>query len=399
MNKKEIERMLSTDVPFKASDDLKGRIMEKAAREEPAAVRTRSWRWARFAMPVVAAALAVAVIVTLKPGVTPTLAAENLLRSAAEYFVSHPVFSAKVEVRTLSQESFGYTNPLKPYVGHSMTVDRENGVWRVEKPQRAALYDGQFTWVWNPANGLGSKLDGKDQVGVLDLFTIFLDPADILQDVALLDSVNPEARVRLSEKNGVITYAIDSPIQGDYSDKYLKYSSVFESDTRWTYTFDKDSGRLLTFRIDGVFYGIRRTLFKVTDIDYNARVEAGQFVAPEGVDWLDRTSATLALEASTLPYDAFRDISAGQALAKGIDALNVWDVNALKVFFGAYHLRTLEPLKGCRLVSHDPPFTSGQFPGVFIRCTLERADGQTEKRTFALRNDKGSGAWTVDGGL
>ena len=51
--------MLSTDVPFKASDSLKGRIMEKAAREEPAAVRARSWKWARWAMPV-AAALALA---------------------------------------------------------------------------------------------------------------------------------------------------------------------------------------------------------------------------------------------------------------------------------------------------------------------------------------------------
>ena len=51
MKKKEIESMLSTDVPFKASDSLKGRIMEKAAREEPAAVRARSWKWARWAMP------------------------------------------------------------------------------------------------------------------------------------------------------------------------------------------------------------------------------------------------------------------------------------------------------------------------------------------------------------
>ena len=399
MKKKEIERMLSTDVPFKASDNLKERILEKAAREEPATCRTRSWKWARLAMPVAAAALAIAVLVTVKPGVTPALAAEKLLRTAAEYFSQRPVFSARVEVRTLPQENFGYTHPLKPYVEHTMTVDRENGVWRLEKAKRAALYDGQFTWVWNPSNGLGAKLDGTDQVGVLELFAFFLNPAEILQDVAVLDSLNPKARARLSEKNGVITYAIDSPIQGEFSNKYLKYSSVFESDTRWTYTFDKASGRLLTFRIDALFSGIRRTLFRVTDIDYDARMEAGLFEAPEDVDWLDRTSATLALEASVLPYDAFRNIDAEQALLKGIDALKAWDVNALKVFFGAYHLRTLEPLKGCRLVSHDPPFTSGLFPGVFIHCTLERADGHTEKRTFALRNDKGFGAWTVDGGI
>ena len=100
MKKKEIESMLSTDVPFKASDSLKGRIMEKAAREEPAAVRARSWKWARWAMPV-AAALALAVLVTVKPGVTPAIAAEKLFRTAAEYFSQRPLFSAKVEVRTL----------------------------------------------------------------------------------------------------------------------------------------------------------------------------------------------------------------------------------------------------------------------------------------------------------
>lgn len=391
--------MLSTDVPFKASDSLKGRIVEKAAQEEPTTSRARSWKWVRWAMPVAAAALALAVLVTVKPGVTPAIAAEKLFRTAAEYFNLRPVFSAKVEVRTEPQANFGYTHPLKPYVEHTMTVDRENRVWRLEKSERTALYDGQFTWIWNPVDGLGAKLDGTDQVGALELFVIFLDPAEILQDVTLLDSVNPKARVRLSEKNGVITYAIDSPIQGDFSDKYSKYSSVFESDTRWTYTFDKASGRLLTFRIDALFSGIRRTLFQVTDIDYDARVDSRLFEAPEEVDWLDRTSANLALEASTLPYDAFRNIDAEQALLKGIDALQAWDVNALKVIFGAYHLRTLEPLKGCRLVRHEKPFTSGQFPGVFIRCTLERVDGQTEKRTFALRNDKGLGAWTVDGGI
>ena len=334
MKKKEIESMLSTDVPFKASDSLKGRILEKAAREEPATPRARSWKWARWAMPVAAAALALAVLVTVKPGVTPAIAAEKLFRSAAEYFSLRPVFSAKVKVRTKPQTNFGYTHPLKPYVEHTMTVDRKNGVWRLEKPERAALYDGQYTWIWNPENGLGTKLDGTDQVGALELFVIFLDPAEILQDVALLDSVNPEARVRLTEKKGVITYAIDSPKQGDFSDNYLKYSSVFESDTRWTYTFDKASGRLLTFRIDALFSGIRRTLFQVTDIDYDAQVGSGLFEAPEGVDWLDRTSANRALEASTLPYDAFRNIDAEQALLKGIDALQAWDVNALKVFFG-----------------------------------------------------------------
>ena len=224
--------MLSTDVPFKASDSLKGRILEKAAREEPAASCARPWKWARWAMPVAAAALTLAVLVTVKPGVTPAIAAEKLFRTAAEYFSQRPVFSAKVEVRTLPQDNFGYTHPLKPYVDHTMTVDRENGVWRLEKSERVALYDGQFTWVWNPENGLGAKLDGTDQAGVLELFVLFLNPADILQDVSILDSVNPKARVRLSEKNGVITYAIDSPIQGDFSDKYSKYSSVFESDTR-----------------------------------------------------------------------------------------------------------------------------------------------------------------------
>ena len=86
--------MLSTDVPFKASDSLKGRILEKAAREEPAASRARPWKWARWAMPVAAAALALAVLVTVKPGVTPAIAAEKLFRTAAEYFNQRPVFSA-----------------------------------------------------------------------------------------------------------------------------------------------------------------------------------------------------------------------------------------------------------------------------------------------------------------
>ena len=70
--------MLSTDVLFKASDSLKDRILEKAAREEPVTGRARTWKWARWAMPVAAAALTLAVLVTVKPGVPPAIAAEKL---------------------------------------------------------------------------------------------------------------------------------------------------------------------------------------------------------------------------------------------------------------------------------------------------------------------------------
>ena len=71
MKKREIEQMLTPRGDFRASDDLKKRIMEQAAREESplaadAAVRRRSFPvWVRYAAPVAAAAAVVVAIVRI----------------------------------------------------------------------------------------------------------------------------------------------------------------------------------------------------------------------------------------------------------------------------------------------------------------------------------------------
>lgn len=51
------------------------------------------------------------------------------------------------------------------------------------------------------------------------------------------------------------------------------------------------------------------------------------------------------------------------------------------------------------MVECSAPVRSGNYPGLFIPCRLQMADGSTEELHLALRNDNPQRSWVVDGGL
>ena len=54
---------------------------------------------------------------------------------------------------------------------------------------------------------------------------------------------------------------------------------------------------------------------------------------------------------------------------------------------------------GATVVECSAPVRSGNYPGLFIPCRLQMADGSTEELHLALRNDNPQRSWVVDGGL
>ncbi len=399
MKTNDIEKMLSPKCEFRASDNLKGRILEQA-QSEAVPQTTKTIPWLRWATSIAAAVAIVAVAVIVKPGSTPMYAAEAFFHRAAEYFMNSPSFIAEFEVRTKADENFSYINMSRGFVEHRMTVMPENDFWMLEKSGRKALHNGEYIWQWMPEREFGWKYD-KSEVGVIEGFAYILNPYSLLRSEEALAKANPNTEIKKVEKEGRIILTVNAPAEGEYAKgSENRNSSLLDSDTRREYTFDKSTGKLLTLKITAKAYGIRRTVVKMTDIDYSPSIDLTAYTVPQDIEWVDRTRKGLEEASRALPLDEFRNITPEKAVEKMFAAMNNWDMDILQVILYGSHVSRLEDMyKGCELIEIGDSYKSGSYAGVFVPCEVKSADGKTDKLNIALRNDNLFGTWNVDGGL
>ncbi len=398
MKANDIEKMLSPKCEFRASDNLKSRILDQAQSE--AVPQTRTVPWFRWATSMAAAIAIVAVAVIVKPGSTPMYAAEAFFHRAAEYFMNSPSFTATFEVRTKTDENFSYINMSKKFVGHTMTVMPESDFWMLEKSGRKVLHNNEYIWQWMPEKEFGWKYD-KSEVGVLEGFAYMLNPYSLIRSEEALAKSSPNTEIRKVEKEGKIILTVNAPAEGEYAEgSDNRNSSILDSDTKREYTFDKSTGKLLTLKITAKAYGIRRTVVKMTDIDYSPSIDLTACTVPENIEWVDQTREGLEKAAMTLPLDEFRNITPEQAVEKMFAAMKNWDRDILQVVLYGSHVRRLENIyKGCELIEIGDSYKSGSYAGVFVPCKVKFTDGKTEKLNIAIRNDNHFGTWNLDGGL
>ena len=97
------------------------------------------------------------------------------------------------------------------------------------------------------------------------------------------------------------------------------------------------------------------------------------------------------------------DVSAEKAAKTILAAISDWDSSILNTaLFGLtpmmkYTVRTI--YEGMEILSVGKSFTSGLYPGRFVKCKVRLADGQNEEVVLALRNDNTNKVWLLDGGL
>ncbi len=398
-----IEKMLTPQCEFKASAGLRGRILEAAAQSEPQAEqempKIRKVNFRRWISSCAAAVAVIAMILVFRPGATPMYAASDFFRSAIEYFTGHPSFVATLEVRTTPEESFSYINMARRFIRHTMAVDPQTGRWSLEKSGRKAVNDGQYIWQWIPQQEYGWKNDGT-AVGVIDDFAFLLDPIALLKSEDAIAASSEGAVAKKSENDNTITLVVTSPAQGKYVDNVGLNTSILESDTRREYTFDKQTGRLITLEIHAKAYGITRCVVKLSNIDYNTSIPQTLFYVPEDIRWTDNTPEGLKKSVEGLPVDEFAGLSAEETVKKMFEAMNIWDENVLKLVLRGSELNAVSEIyRGCTLLECGESFRSGVYGGVYVPCKVKRADGGEDNLNVAMRNDNPWKVWINDGGL
>lgn len=398
-SKSEIEKTLAPNCEFHASKTLKEKILQAAEQENVSEKTVKLWSWKTVLTTCAATAAIIAIVMVIKPGLTPLYAEEGIFARAAKFFNNVSGYTVTFDARTLPNDNFSYINASKPFVEHKMMVCSD-GRWQLDKGERVAEFDGENVYVWLPEEEWGWKMDASDGHGTLEQYELLRHIGDMMQWLEDYAQNHHDFTCRKSETDSEIRLTIKAPAQGDFQNDYAKNSSIMETDTRQTYTFSKADGRLLSFKIDALFLGIPRTILKMKEINYNATISEADFILPSGIEWIDETGAYIAEMANTLPVDQFVGITPEKAAEKMFEALKNWDESSLKVVMRGYPLSKMAAkYKGCTLIEHGEAFKSGLYDGVFVPCTVKLANGSTQKMKIAFRIDKEFGAWCADGGI
>ena len=398
-SKSEIEKTLAPNCEFHASKSLREKVLQTAEQKIATEKTVKLSAWKKTLATCAAAAAIIAIILVIKPGLTPLYAEDGIFARAARLFNETSGYTVTFDARTLPNDNFSYVNASKPFVEHKMRVCSD-GRWQLDKGSRIGEFDGENVYVWFPEEEWGWKLDASDGPGVLEQYELLRHIGDMMQWLEDYAQNHHDFTCRKSETDSEIRLTIKAPAQGDFQNDYAKNSSIMETDTRQTYTFSKADGRLLSFKIDALFLGIPRTILKMKEINYNATISEADFILPSGIEWIDETDAYIAEMAMTLPVDQFIGISPEKAAEKMFEALKNWDESSLKVVMRGYPLsKTAAKYKGCTLIEHDDAFTSGLYNGVFVPCTVRFADGSTQKLKVAFIKDNALGTWCADGGI
>lgn len=344
---------------------------------------------------VVSTAAIVIVLLTLGLN-TPARAARNHLTQAIASMEGIHSIRIELSIRTSEQENFDYTDPQLEFVPHTLeAIYTPRLLWRIEKPDRKALYDGEHTYLWYDSLNDGQILPYSP--GVLGMLNLLIDPSQLLELERQFTQAHTGARYELRHEAKGLYLKVISPAQGDFSQSsYMRNTSVLESDTRREYRFDPENGRLQGARITFLDGDQERTLLEINRIEYDAPINVASLTAlPEGIMWKDMTRA--------MPSRRLAGIGPEEAARLILGAFATWDNGILDEALYAYGTQARELLKsrysGAVVESLSEPVRSGEYAGWFIPCRLRMKDGRTQKIHLALRNDTPEGSWVIDGGL
>lgn len=390
-----IEEQLVPTGTFHPSEALKEKILEEAQKENPTFAK-RSSKIKKIVWTAVSAAAALAVIVVAHPFVKQAYSMENNFIKASEYFTEASTYVVEIDARTIPNENFAYIDAGENFVRHKLTVQPTTGRWRLEKPGRVSMYDGNCTWLWHPQENYGCQWNTNAQ-GVMEDFAILADPFMMMELEKSYVRHNPKAVCKKTMEKGLVTLVVEAPAHGDYENDYCRNTSLEDMDTYREYVFEKKSGRLLRLKIDAEIKGKTITVFEMTNIQYNVELDESIFKTPTDIKWKIMEEDFDVKDAVAI---SFVGISAERAVEMAFAAMKDWDTTVLNVVMFKYPVDEYkETYEGCQLLGHKKAFHSGRYAGVFVPCKIRYRDNTVVKKNIAIRNDNKQSVWLIDGGI
>ena len=349
-------------------------------------------RWG-FGLGAAASAAAAILIIALATPKAQAKAVEVLARGAQ--VVAHLTsVHLRGQLRTLPADNFSYINPDMGFVPVELWKQLEPELkWRVEKPGRVAVMDGQQTLLY--------VKPGKQAMKIPIRSTSAFD-TDWLQRIAnLSNTISNELRhaqakgwkLSLTEETAadgkaksIVTVLAKSGLPDD---DFLKNSFFENADTRRVYRFDAQSERLEAVQA----YLIRKSgevqIFEVNQIDYDQPIDPGvwQVELPADVSWFQEPQ-------KLSDNSKYASLTAEQAARAFFEACGREDWNEAAKFMSPVTDRLKDYLGGVEVVSLGPVFTSKAYPGQFVPYEIRV---QAQKFYLRLSNSNSAKRYVITG--
>ncbi|MGD0572483.1 MAG: hypothetical protein ABSB11_05630 [Sedimentisphaerales bacterium] len=383
MNNEKIEK-LAKEIRIKPDVINKDRILadaanalDKAIAAKAPAARMSLWRTimnSRITKFAAAAVITIGVVVlaTILTKTIPTAsaAAVQMLTEASKAVEDVKSIHIKAQMRTLPGDNFGNIGLDLDFAPIEMwkKIDDANVLrWRIEKPQRVIVTDGNSTIMLMRPN-YAVKAERPYPIGCFDTWFGPLMNVEGLLDSAMRKAKNrPDTELHLrqtvSSSGTESVLEIDSNAAGDLTNDYLKNKFIFESDHKEVYYFDAQTKLLKGFE---VFVHTDKgdvLIFEVNEIEYNPQIDDGLFtlMLPQDVIWSQQPQVLPDNE----KYVNMTPKQAAEAFFNACADAN-WD-EFLK-FYGSSRVdeRLKEIYGGLEIVSIGEPFKSGLYGGWFV---------------------------------
>ena len=301
-------------------------------------------------------------------------------------------------IRSRPSENFAYIDPREDFT--SIELWREFGGanrWRVDKPGRIALMDGQATMLYFKQAGTGSKFPPSKSAFDTDwLHSIAnLGPAleselHQVQSQGWKMTVTSEPGPSRAKQAVVSIEAKSGVPEGDY----LRNKFFTTSDTLRVYRFNDLSGQLESAQVFLHAPAGDILVFELTGVACNPvfTPDVFQLELPAGFVWNQ--------ELPVLPDNAkYAAMSAEDSARAFFDACASGNWKEVSVFANGWNNEIMKVYGGVKLIALGKPFESAGYPGVFIPYEIQFKSGETKKHNIALKKDAKTGRWFIDGGI
>ena len=342
-------------------------------------------RWG-FGLGAAASAAAVILIIALAAPKAQAKAADVMARGARA-IAKITSIHLRGQLRTLPADNFSYIDADSDFYPIELWKQLEPELkWRVEKPGRIVVMDGQQT--------LHYVKSAKVAVKVPQRTTSAFD-TDWLHRIAnLSNTISNELRIAqaqgwkldLTEETGA-DGRLKSVVSvmakcGLPDDDYTRNKFFHDADTRRVYRFDAHSERLEAVQIYLVRSSGEVQIFDLNHIDYDQSIDpkVWQVELPADVSWYK--------EPEKLPdNEKYASMTAEQAARAFFEACSKRDWDEVGKYVSPLTEQMKEYLGGLEIVSLGKPFTSKSYGGQFIPYEIK-----LRSQEFSVRVSNGNPA-------
>jgi len=411
-SKDKVEEAIKKKLSFTAGAELHDRMLddvlnaqEKSKITKSAATKPRIGRiimkssitkLAAAAMIIIAIALATNFINKSMS----TASAEEVLAQATKAVSNLRSVYIKAQIRTIAHDNFELIGLDYDFVPNEMWKEFDGtpqGKWRIEKPGRVVVMDGESSLLL-----IRSKHAAKG--GINTGFVGWLKPlldVDKVLDSEIKLAQEQGSELLLTHQKGLdgkdkLLFSVEALAQGDFTNDWLKNSSIDASDNLRIYTFDAETNLLETLEVYVHTDGEDVMVLQITDIEYNLEIDPTLFALelPEDVIWYERPKELPDNE----KYKQMGPREMAQAFFQAC-ADEDWDEILKLRPTSAVPQWLKDTYGGLEIVNIGEPFKSGLYPGWFVPYEVRLKSGGIRKFNLAVRNDNPAKRYVQDGGL